>query len=122
LPRGMTSWENSPASMCAGLGGKSTMTQWKKSTRGSEAGTVRPSWLTSSPRLGTSGSQQISTSDFVPAGSSDQARWGLWLPPRQTWLWACGMQKALSPWMMRVKLSVQNFIFTSRGFMPVLSS
>jgi len=41
----------------------STSVQWKKSTRGSEAGTLRPSLLTSVPSDGTSGSWQISTSD-----------------------------------------------------------
>ena len=54
--------------------GRSMSSQWKKSTRASEAGTTRPSWLTSSPRDGTSGSWQRSASDFVPAGSPDQVK------------------------------------------------
>ena len=40
--------------------GRSASSQWKKSTRGRSAGISRPGWLTSSPRLGTSKSWQIS--------------------------------------------------------------
>jgi hypothetical protein len=38
---------------------------------------VRPSWFTSSPRLGTSGSWQTTAIDFVPFGRSLQVRLGL---------------------------------------------
>jgi hypothetical protein len=63
--------------MTVGRGGRSTSTQWKKSCRGSSAGTSRPRWLTSSARVGTSKSWQISTIESAPAGTSLQARWGL---------------------------------------------
>ena len=55
------------------------ISQCTKETRGRSAGTLRPGWLTSSPRLGTSSSMQVSTNDRVPAGASFQARCGLWL-------------------------------------------
>ena len=64
--------------------GRSTITQWKKSTRGRSSGTSRSLRLTSSPRLGTSKSWQISANDFVPGGISLQARWGLRLSEKPT--------------------------------------
>src|SRR5512134_934822 len=45
--------------------------------RGSCAEMVRPSLLTSSGLLGTSGSWQISTSDLAFVGTSCHCRWGL---------------------------------------------
>src|SRR5258706_2679162 len=77
LPRAVTLEENSPAVTPTIAGGRSTSTQWKKSTRGSERETLRPSWFTSSPRLGTSGSWQRIAKDFVPIGASLHARCGL---------------------------------------------
>jgi hypothetical protein len=58
-----------------------------------------PSWLTSSPRLGTSGSQQIRAKDCVPAGASCQARCGLRLLDRATWWRPSITAKANSPGM-----------------------
>ena len=55
----------------------STITQWQKFTRGSDAGMVRPSLFTSSAFEGTSGSWQMMTTDCVPCGRSDHARCGL---------------------------------------------
>src|SRR5258708_9134476 len=77
LPRAVTLEENSPTVTPTIASGRSTSTQWKKSTRGSERGTLRPSWFTSSPRLGTSGSWQRIANDLVPIGTSLHARCGL---------------------------------------------
>ena len=66
-----------PRAMPRAVGGRSTSTQWKKSTRGSDAGTTRPSWFTSSPRDGTSGSWHRSASERVPGGTSRHAKSGL---------------------------------------------
>src|SRR5258706_4357185 len=77
LPRETTLEENSPACTPAVDAGRSTSTQWKKSTRGSAFGTVRPSLFTSSPRLGTSGSWQMSAKDFLSVGTSIHAQCGL---------------------------------------------
>jgi hypothetical protein len=63
-------------------GGRSTSTQWKKSTRGRSAGISRPGWFTSSAALGTSKSWQISTSELRAGGRSLQARCGLRLSPK----------------------------------------
>jgi hypothetical protein len=51
-------------------------TQWKKSTRASEAGTVRPFLLTSSPHGGTSGSWQSSANNFGPADNPARQKLG----------------------------------------------
>jgi hypothetical protein len=101
-----------PSAIWAGVGGRSTSTQWKKSTRGSSAGTSRPGWLTSSPLLGTSKSWQISTTLCVPTGRSDQARCGLRLslkvarpaPSGRPAAWRAGMRSPL------VQLSLQSFM------------
>jgi hypothetical protein len=45
---------------------------------------LAPGLVTSSPRLGTSKSWQIRTSDRVAAGSSLHARWGLTLSEKAT--------------------------------------
>src|ERR1700674_396785 len=99
LPRGVTPRENSPRASGAVSGGRSTSTQWKKSTRGSVAGTVLPSLFTSSPRDGTSGSWQISASDFVPAGTSLQRRSGFMFSASLTCVAGSGTQNARSPGM-----------------------
>src|SRR5262245_49054654 len=98
--------------MAPSPGAMSTITQWKKSTRGKSAGTSRSALLTSSPRLGTSKSWQISTSDFVLAGSSLQARCGLTLsenptPPAGSILPAAKHCGIVSPLL---QLSLHNFI------------
>src|SRR5512139_567073 len=76
LPRAVTPLECAPRAIDVAVGGRSTSTQWKKSTRGSDAGTTRPSWLTSSPREGTSGSWQTSANERVPAGAPLHAKSG----------------------------------------------
>ena len=53
------------------------ISQCVNSTRGRSAGTLRPSWFTSSPRLGTSVSMQVSTNERVADGAFFQARCGL---------------------------------------------
>src|SRR5947207_6952270 len=80
----MKPWLNSPSAICASVGGRSTITQWKKSTRSRSAGTSRSGLLTSSPRLGTSKSWQISANDFVPAGTSLHAKCGFRLSEKPT--------------------------------------
>ena len=47
--------------------------------------------------VGTSGSWQTRTKDFVPAGAPDHASAGLRLSASATWLSASGTQNALSP-------------------------
>src|SRR6185295_8315293 len=84
FPRAVTPSENSPRSIGAASGGKSTSTQWKKSTRASDEAMVRPSLLTSSPREGTSGSWHSSTRDFAPVGNPTHAKSGLRLPESLT--------------------------------------
>ena len=59
----------------------SAISQCTNSTRGSSAGTVRPGWFMSSPRLGTSGAVQVS-------------RCGLWLSDSVTGASAAGWPKA----------------------------
>src|SRR5690606_15530464 len=98
-------------------GDTSTRTQWKKSVRGRSAGTSRPSWLTSSGRVGTSGSTHRTAKDRVPSGTSDQARCGLRLPARVTWV--CGSTRAkalrsgMTPWSG--KDSLYSFMGSSVG-------
>ena len=77
----------------------STSVQWWKSARGSDAGTDRPSLFTSSARVGTSASTQMSTSDFVPGGTPVQRRCGLRLLPRRRRCAGSGTPKANSPGM-----------------------
>src|SRR5690349_10833301 len=77
LPRGVIELECEPSAIEDTVVGMSTSTQWKKSTRGRLAGTVRPSLFTSSPRLGTSGSWQIKTSDFADDGTPLHSSCGL---------------------------------------------
>src|SRR6185312_13564681 len=77
LPRGVTLEENSPAATEFVPRGRSTSSQWKKSTRGSDARTLQPSLFTSSPRLGTSGSWQMIAKERAPPGAPSQARCGL---------------------------------------------
>src|SRR3954467_539702 len=96
LPRGTTAEENSPALTAGTDGGSSTSTQWKKSTRGSDFGTVRPSRFTSSPRLGTSGSWQITAIDRVPFGRSLQVRLGLRFAESVACVFESGAQNANS--------------------------
>lgn len=48
------------------------------------AGISRPSWFTSSPRLGTSGSWQTIANERVPTGAPDQESCGLRLPDSVT--------------------------------------
>src|SRR6266540_1031150 len=122
LPRGVTPRENSLRAIGALSGGRSTSTQWKKSTRGSVAGTVRPSLFTSSPRDGTSGSWQISASDFVPAGTSLQRRSGFIFSDSLTCVAGSSAQNARSAGMRPLSA---NAVLVSRmdcscraGFIP----
>src|SRR5438045_7966154 len=96
LPRCTTLDENSPALTPTTAAVKSTSTQWKKSTRASDAGTVRPSLFTSSPLLGTSGSWQTSAKDCVPIGTSNHASCGLRFFESVACVFASGAQKASS--------------------------
>src|SRR6185503_20124690 len=96
LPRAVTLEENSPACTPESDGGRSTITQWKKSTRARDLGTVRPSLFTSSPLLGTSGSWQTIANDFVPAGAPLHESCGLRFCDSVTWLFASGAQNANS--------------------------
>src|SRR5258708_18576824 len=96
LPRAVTLEENSPTVTPTIASGRSTSTQWKKSTRGSERGTLRPSWFTSSPRLGTSGSWHRIAKDFVPIGTSLHASCGLRFAESVTCDFASGAQNACS--------------------------
>src|SRR5690606_17387245 len=61
--------------------GMSTSTQCEKSARGSDAGTVRPSLLTSSGLVGASPSTHSSTNDRVAAGAPDHDTRGLRFGP-----------------------------------------
>src|SRR5262244_315213 len=94
LPRGTTDEENSPTVTPTTECGRSTSTQWKKSTRGSDFGTTRPSLLTSSPLLGTSGSWQVIANDFVPIGTSIHDSCGFSFFERVAWVAESGAQKA----------------------------
>jgi hypothetical protein len=58
--------------MAVTVAGRSIRTQWKKSTRGSDAGTVASFLVDVVAPAGTSGSWQIRTKDLVPAGASLQ--------------------------------------------------
>jgi hypothetical protein len=108
----VTPLENSPSRIGLPLEGMSISTQWQKLTRGSEAGMVRPSLLTSSAFEGTSGSWQMITTDWLPAGSSDQASCGLRFWPSLTRLAASGMQNAQCSGIAppSAKLSLENFM------------
>src|SRR5512134_2480037 len=99
LPRGVTLEENSPTFTPTLEAGRSTSTQWKKSTRGRDAGTRRPSWFTSSPLLGTSGSWQTMAKDLVPMGTSVQARCGFWFFESVACVFGSMAQKAYSEGM-----------------------
>src|SRR5689334_5339379 len=92
--------------------GSSTRTQWKKSTRGSDRGTERPSLFTSSPRLGTSGSWQMTAIDLVPLGRSLHVRLGLRLPESVACVFASGAQNANSAGITppSAKLELVSFI------------
>ena len=92
----MTLDENSPAATAVTDAGKSTSTQWKKSTRASEARTTWPSWFTSSPRLGTSGSWQTIAYDFVAGGAPLHASCGLRFFDSVAWVFGSGAQNANS--------------------------
>src|SRR5687767_899955 len=94
LPRGVTALECAPRAIDAVVRGRSISTQWKKSTRGSDAGTTRPSLFTSSPFDGTSGSWHRSANDSVPVGASLQAKSGFVFVDRATCEAASGLQKA----------------------------
>src|SRR6185437_9066789 len=99
-------------------GGISIISQCAKSTRGRSAGTVRPSLLTSSPRLGTSPSMQASANDFVPAGASLHARCGLRLADStHASPWSPGLPNANSGGMRALfaKLSLRICIFRDRN-------
>src|SRR5215213_3370512 len=93
----------------------STRIQWKKSVRGRSAGTSRSGWLTSSPRLGTSKSWQISANDWVPAGTSLHSKCGLRFsekvaPPLPSGLPAAYRSGIRSP---LPQLSLHNFMMRS---------
>ena len=90
----------------------STITQWKKSTRGRSLGTSRSGLLTSSPRLGTSKSWQISANERVPTGTSLQARWGLRLSEKVTPFATSGRPAAKRVGMRSplTQLSLQSFM------------
>ena len=92
LPRGTTLEENSAALTPTIDADRSTRTQWKKSTRGSDAGIVRPSLFTSSPRLGTSGSWQMIANDFVPMGTLRHESCGFWFFESVTRLLGSGVR------------------------------
>src|SRR5512141_1184015 len=115
LPRGTTLEENSPTLTPTIDAGRSTTTQWKKSTRGSDLGIVRPSWFTSSPRLGTSGSWQRIANDFVPPGAPDHASCGLRLVESVAWDLGSGAQKANAAGIAppSAKLALASFICRS---------
>jgi hypothetical protein len=115
LPRAITPSLCEPAEIVVRPGGMSTSTQWKKSTRGRLAGTSRPSWLTSSPRLGTSRSWQISTNERVSDGAPSQCRSGLRLLDSAMWLAASGTAKANSPGIgaMSAKALLQSLMLVS---------
>src|SRR4051794_36050044 len=112
LPRAVKPRLNAPSGIALVAAGMSASSQWKKSTRGRSAGISRPTWLTSSPRLGTSKSWQIRTSDLVPDGSSLQPRCGLRLsenvvsvaPSRRPHAYFGGMRSPLG------QLSLQSFM------------
>src|SRR5262249_31000600 len=108
-------------SISAASDGKSTNTQWKKSTRARDAGTVRPSLFTSSPRDGTSGSWQINTRDFVPAGNPLQAKSGLRLRESLTCATGSIAPKANSAGMTppSAKAVVLSFMIASSGLLPM---
>src|SRR5437762_499746 len=116
FPRAVKPLLNSPSRISCSEAGRSTSTQWKKSTRARSAGTSRSGLLTSSPRLGTSKSWQISASDCVPAGTSLHAKCGFRLsekvgvPPVSS-LPAAYLDGMRSP---LTQLSLQSFIDVSR--------
>src|ERR1700738_1453206 len=116
LPRGVTADEKSPALIAGIAAGSSIRTQWKKSTRGSDFEIVRPSWFTSSPRLGTSGSWQITANDFVPAGTPLHVRLGLRFFESVTRVRGSGAQNANSAGIAPVsaKLELVSFIARAR--------
>jgi hypothetical protein len=94
LARGVTLEENSPTFTPTTAAGRSTSTQWKKSTRARLFGTTRPSWFTSSPLLGTSGSWQTMANDFVPIGTSIHESCGFRFFESVAWVFGSCAQKA----------------------------
>src|SRR6185312_13048374 len=115
LPRAVMPSLQAPAANSPHSRGILAISQWTNSTRGRSAGTLRPAWFTSSPRLGTSLSMQVSTNERVPPGASFHARCGLRLSDSANGAAALPNANSLGMAWPSAKLSLRSCMMCSPG-------